>query len=51
MAGVTISGKKLVVATPALTALGTVVSLLGGHVMHEMMAKILTQCGGNGISI
>ena len=35
MAGVTISGKKLVVATPALTALGTIVSLLGGHVNGE----------------
>ena len=31
----------MVVATPALTALGTVVSLLGGHVMHKIMAKIL----------
>jgi len=41
LAGVTISGEKLVAATPALTALGTVVSLLGGHVMHEIMAKIL----------
>ena len=38
MAGVTISGKKLVAATPALTALGTVVSLLGGHITHEIMA-------------
>ncbi len=41
MAGVTISGEKLVAATPALTALGTVVSLLGGHVTHKIMAKIL----------
>jgi hypothetical protein len=41
MAGVTISGEKLVAATPALTALGTVVSLLGGHVTHEITAKIL----------
>ena len=41
MAGVTISGEKLVVATPALMALGTVVSLLGGHITHEITAKIL----------
>ena len=41
MAGVTISGEKLVTATPALTALGTIVSLLGGHVTHEITAKIL----------
>ena len=41
MAGVTISGEKLVAATPALTALGTVVSLLGGHVTHKITAKIL----------
>ena len=41
MAGVTILGKKLVAATPALTALGTIVSLLGGHITHEISAKIL----------
>ena len=41
MAGVTISGEKLVMATPALMALGTIVSLLGGHITHEITAKIL----------
>ena len=41
LAGVTISGEKLVAATPALTALGTIVSLLGGHVTHEITVKIL----------
>ena len=39
-AGLTISGTKVVIATPALTALGTIVSILGGHVSHEIAAKI-----------
>ena len=39
-AGLTISGTKVVIATPVLTALGTIVSILGGHVSHEIAAKI-----------
>ncbi|KAI0074105.1 hypothetical protein K474DRAFT_1602078, partial [Panus rudis PR-1116 ss-1] len=45
-AGITVSGHKLVAATPTLHIVGTVVSLQGWHLAHGVVSKVVkwTSC-------